>query len=89
MTDDERADRNRRIIRDRLRGLSLRAIGSAYGVTAERVSQIVSAANAGVQARGPGGGHNKVIKWDAPLRPQRTWRREIAERLRELRERGR
>lgn len=78
------AIRNRRIAQDRKDGMSLRVIGELYGLTAERVHQILADTDAGYRQGNWGGGGNKRVKWEAPLRPRLTWRREIAERLREL-----
>lgn len=78
-----KAIRNRRIIRDRQEGMSLRTIASIYGLTAERISQIVEEGDLGVVRRRYGG-NNKRVKWDAPSPPRLPWRVEIAERLREL-----
>lgn len=78
-------ERNRSIVRDYQRGMSVRAVGEAHGVTGERVHQILTAAGVErrTRSRSPYYWAGKVM---APLPPRLTWREEIAERLRELRE---
>lgn len=77
----EVAERNKELARDYEDGRSLQALAKTYRLTRERVNQILAAM--GVTRRKGGG--QPYARRHAPLAPSRSFRQEIAERLRALR----